>query len=112
MKMAPLSINSLRRCSRQVRNGSLEGTPRFPTATFWREKASLSPFQRSLRSLPPLRGLRPATKGAFPLGTSAPLLRKHAKLVRFEPATLRPLPETLTGFRSLLDSQGGLGGLM
>ena len=28
-----------------------------------------SPFQRSLRSLPPLLGLRPATKGTYPLGT-------------------------------------------
>ena len=28
-----------------------------------------SPFQRSLRSLPPLLGLRPATKGAYPLGS-------------------------------------------
>ncbi|MFW6129477.1 MAG: hypothetical protein ACOC6P_04450, partial [Candidatus Aminicenantaceae bacterium] len=30
--------------------------------------ASLSPFQRSLRSLPPLLGLRPATKGTYPFG--------------------------------------------
>ena len=28
-----------------------------------------SPFQRSLRSLPPLLGLRPATKGPYPIGS-------------------------------------------
>jgi len=50
-----------------------------PSAS-WREKASLSPFQRSLRSLPPLLGLCPATKGAIPLGTPAALLRKPANL--------------------------------
>jgi hypothetical protein len=54
---------------------------RFPSAS-WREKASLSPFQRSLCSLPPLLGLRPATKGAIPLGAPAALLRKPATSLR------------------------------
>ena len=36
------------------------------------ESASPSPFRRSLRSLPPLLGLRPAAKGKYPLGTPSP----------------------------------------
>ena len=61
----------------------------FPTASLWREKAVLSPFQRSLRSLPPLLGLRPTTKGAIPLGTPAALLPQISKLASVEkPCTL------------------------
>jgi hypothetical protein len=71
----------------------------FPTASLWREKAALSPFQRSLRSLPPLLGLRPATKRAIPLGTPAALLPQISKLVSVEkpcplsrPRTSSPTP--------------------
>ncbi len=71
----------------------------FPTASLWREKAVLSPFQRSLRSLPPLLGLRPATKRAIPLGTPAALLPQISKLVPSEkpcplsrPRTSSPTP--------------------
>ena len=75
----------------------------FPTSAFWREKASLPPFQRSLRSLPPLLGLRPATKRAFPLGTPLLCLRKS-------PNSLRPtFPETPTVFP--LDCSRGPGGI-
>jgi hypothetical protein len=56
----------------------------FPTASLWREKAVLSPFQRSLHSLPPLLGLRPATKRAIPLGTPAALLPQISKLAPSE----------------------------
>jgi hypothetical protein len=54
-----------------------------PTSASWREKASLSPFQRPLRSLPPPLGLRPTTKGAIPLRTPAVLLRKPATSLLF-----------------------------
>jgi len=54
-----------------------------PTSASWREKASLSPSQPSLRSVPPLLGLRPATKGAIPLGIPAALLRKPATSLLF-----------------------------
>ena len=74
----------------------------FPTASLWREKAALSPFQRSLLSLPPLLGLRPTTKGAIPLGTSAALLPQISKLASVEkpcplsrPRTFLPIPFAL-----------------
>ena len=90
----------------------------FPTSAFWREKASLPPFQRSLRSLPPLLGLRPATKRAFPLGTPVLCCRKSPNSLRlilrsslpsvekpcplslrraFSPNTLAPSPRGLWG---------------
>src|SRR4030043_1567652 len=71
----------------------------FPTSSLWREQATLSPFQRSLRSLPPLLGLRPATKRAIPLGTPAALLPQISKLASVEkpcplsrPRTSSPTP--------------------
>ena len=74
----------------------------FPTSSLWREQATLSPFQRSLRSLPPLLGLRPATKRAIPLGTPAALLPQISKLVPVEkpcplsrPRTSSPTPFAL-----------------
>jgi len=39
-----------------------------------------SPFQRSLRSLPPLLGLRPATKGPYPLGSPDGFFRPKPSL--------------------------------
>ncbi len=59
--------------ARRLRNSPGSGlgfvSPLASPAAFWREKAPLSPFQRSPSSLPPLLGLRPATKRAIPLGT-------------------------------------------
>jgi len=39
-----------------------------------------SPFQRSLRSLPPLLGLRPATKGQYPLGSPDGFFKRKPSL--------------------------------
>ena len=73
--------------------GAMGSKPRpFSPAPLWREEAPLPPFQRSLRSLPPLLGLRPATKRAIPLGTPAALLPQISKLVSVE----KPCPPAFT----------------
>src|SRR4030042_2246365 len=61
------------------------------------------PLPRSLRSLPPLLGLCPATNGAIPLGTPAALLLQISKLAPVEkPCPLsRPRTSSPTPFASI-----------
>ena len=83
----------------------------FPTASLWREKAALSPFQRSLCSLPPLLGLRPPTKRAIPLGTPAALLPQISKLTSVE----KPCPPAFRRNANIIwaspDYSGEVGGV-
>jgi len=81
----------------------------FPRSDFLEgESASPSPFQPSLRLVPPLLGLRPATKGAIPLGTplfcsanqgNSLISSARSRLRRSLPARLRmtfsPMPLAL-----------------
>ena len=69
----------------QAQASVLETALFFPHRFLGGGTAPLSPFQRSLRSLPPLLGLSPTTTGSYPLGTPAVLLPQIRKLARSAP---------------------------
>jgi hypothetical protein len=116
---APIGWRALSRCVPvQAQVSVFETALLFPHRFLGGGTAPLSPFQRSLRSLPPLLGLGPATKGSYPLGTPAALLPQISKLARSAPRSplAKPrgtvLARRSTGFSSHRPSPASLDNLL
>jgi hypothetical protein len=76
----PMGMAFIPKEAAKVKDGSgvCSRAREFPPSPSRREKAPLSPFRRSLRSLPPLLELRSATKGLSPLEPPLLCSRKSA----------------------------------
>src|SRR4030042_2964671 len=112
--LTPFAKHFSRRCGTPPRLGyGIRQPARFPHRPFGGRKLRFPP---SLRSLPPLLGLRPTTKVAIPLGTPAALLPQIRKLASVEkpcplsrPRTSSPTPFALATKRNLCPLRcGGL----